>query len=343
MFITSSDIAAKLPKIANSHFAELFKSRLQQAIEKKVNKLTNKNHRAFFEYLREDNYSYLNKIITSKPSQMRSLLKDLTKYPNVTYRSKKTKPKRFGDHLNDVFNYTWFSNKKSSYNAYMLAEKLGSNTCLYCNRSFTLTLQKGNDRIVRPEFDHFLPKSRYPFFSLSFYNLIPACHICNSNLKLASDFNSLDYLHPYAESFDDALKFTVSFSKTSIKKKSLGSYPDLLGMFYGKLDSFQISLIPRNSTNKASVKRAKANVTVFHLEDLYNNHKDVVVEILQNAIIYNETNIEALYQQYSGILFRDKTDILRFLTRNYIDEPSMPNRIFSKLSRDIHREFGIKF
>lgn len=39
----------------------------------------------------------------------------------------------------------------------------------------------------RDAYDHYFPKDKYPFNSINFYNLVPACPRCNSSYKLAKD------------------------------------------------------------------------------------------------------------------------------------------------------------
>ena len=46
---------------------------------------------------------------------------------------------------------------------------------------------KGNYHSKREAYDHYLPKGKYPFNSINFYNLAPACHECNSTYKLSQD------------------------------------------------------------------------------------------------------------------------------------------------------------
>ena len=36
---------------------------------------------------------------------------------------------------------------------------------------------------MRPQFDHWFPKKKYPLLAISFYNLIPCCTYCNSSVK----------------------------------------------------------------------------------------------------------------------------------------------------------------
>ena len=67
--------------------------------------------------------------------------------------------------------YTNFSNRKFGY---QWAEKLGVTVCPYCNRSYIFTVKKdARNGKARPQYDHFFPKSIYPYLAVSMYNLIP--------------------------------------------------------------------------------------------------------------------------------------------------------------------------
>lgn len=46
---------------------------------------------------------------------------------------------------------------------------------------------KGEYHSKREAYDHYLPKALYPFNSINFRNLAPACHECNSTYKLSKD------------------------------------------------------------------------------------------------------------------------------------------------------------
>ena len=343
MFLSTDDIEKRLPEIANSHYSELFTHRLKKAIDQKIRSLTVKKEKVFFADLKRKDYSLLKRIVFCKINDTAKLVRELENYPKAKYRKNKSDSKKFGDHILDVFNYKWFTDKKSKYNAYILAEKLGSDTCLYCNRNFTFTIRDGDHGIVRPEFDHFLPKSRFPYFSISFYNLVPSCHICNSNLKLAAEFDFRNFLHPYKNDFDSIMRFTVKFRAHGLSSRNIGSYGDLLKIFYGDLDFFDVALVPRYTSSSHLIKKAKGNIKAFYLENLYSRHKDIVAEIIQNAIIYNDTRIDEIYEKYLGSLFRDRNDILRLVTRNYAIGSEMKKRILSKLTKDVHEEFGVRY
>lgn len=55
--------------------------------------------------------------------------------------------------------------------------------CPFCG----LTDLLSEHHVHRDAYDHFLPKSIYPFNSINFKNLAPACHHCNSSYKAAKD------------------------------------------------------------------------------------------------------------------------------------------------------------
>lgn len=67
------------------------------------------------------------------------------------------------------------------YHAFMQENKLGK--CAFCGLSDI----KGIYHSKREAYDHYLPKSLYPFNSINFKNLVPACHDCNSSYKLSKD------------------------------------------------------------------------------------------------------------------------------------------------------------
>lgn len=56
-------------------------------------------------------------------------------------------------------------------------------TCHSCGNASMLTTFS----TVRNAFDHYLAKQTYPFVSVNFKNLVPACNICNSQYKKSKD------------------------------------------------------------------------------------------------------------------------------------------------------------
>jgi hypothetical protein len=67
------------------------------------------------------------------------------------------------------------------YQAFMKMNTAGK--CPFCG----LGDIKGVHHTKREAYDHYLPKALYPFNSINFRNLAPACHECNSTYKLSKD------------------------------------------------------------------------------------------------------------------------------------------------------------
>lgn len=67
------------------------------------------------------------------------------------------------------------------YHTFMQSNKAGK--CPFCG----INDMKGTHHSKREAYDHYLPKALYPFNSINFRNLVPACHECNSTYKLSKD------------------------------------------------------------------------------------------------------------------------------------------------------------
>lgn len=67
------------------------------------------------------------------------------------------------------------------YQAFVQTNKAGK--CPFCGINDLL----GEYHSKREAYDHYLPKVLYPFNSINFRNLVPACHHCNSSYKTSKD------------------------------------------------------------------------------------------------------------------------------------------------------------
>lgn len=196
-----------------------------------------------------------------------------------------------------------------------LTKTLAMNTCPYCNRQYTFTIcsDQGNLK-TRPELDHFYPKSVYPYFALSFYNLIPSCPTCN-RIKLEHE---LDH-HPYMHEFGSESKFIV---------RTIDGC-DINPWVIGKEDI----TIDFSSKNK--------NIKRLGLTELYNEHVDYVVEIMDKCVAYNASYYESLTDSFKGLAKTDD-EIERIIWGSYLEIAEHKKRPLSKLTRDILDQFGIK-
>jgi len=205
----------------------------------------------------------------------------------------------------------FFSQGKNckKYSAYDFVEKLDLKTCPYCNRNYTFVVRKGK---LRPEIDHFFPKTVYPYLAINFFNLIPSCQTCN---KTKSNDVNFDWLSPY-DVREGSYIFTYtpnSIDFTAVEKEKYN------------FDNFEIDINGNES-----------NIKLFKLEELYKQHKDIVLELLIKKAYYPESYIKEL----EGFGF-GKDEIYRYLFSNYNQEDDLHKRPLSKLIKDISQELGL--
>jgi len=257
----------------------------------------------------------LKKLILAKPNKLREL-KQLFKgtiedykifktYYNYLNRYKDIKFYLFGAKASDS------KRERIDYNAYKLVKDLNISTCPYCNRGTIYNLQKSKGRTS--ELDHFYPKSIYPYFAISFYNLIPSCKVCN---KLKGEDEIA--INPYEKGFE----------KTDFELEIKDSN------FYHSINGFDLKI-------KSKDTDIDKQIDTFKLEDLYQNHKDIVLELIQKEAIYNESYLDELLTQYEGTLFKNREDLQRLIGGGYITDDEISKRPLSKLIKDISQELNL--
>jgi hypothetical protein len=231
--------------------------------------------------------------------------------------------KEKSDMVLKIFNYSGYEKWKP----YLLASELGVDTCCYCNRLFTSTVGDDGDKGSRCQFDHFLPKSKYPYFALSFYNLIPCCSVCNSSLKGDVDFSFEGNVHPYVEGFGDDAVFSY------IPK----NYAGLIGERGSENSDIRLMVSDVNAKKKERIER---NMGVFKLEDHYDEHKGYVADMVKKRLLYNADYLSSLRKQLPDLFLSDE-ELYRQAFGNYMGEEDYSRHVLAKLTRDIAEELGL--
>lgn len=232
--------------------------------------------------------------------------------------------------INKIFDYeNWFLNLDPDgvWGPYQLTKSLGLKVCSYCNRQYTFSLSKGKNKITRPELDHFLPKNENPLLSLSFFNLIPSCTVCNRDCKGKISFSYQTHFSPYeANSKHELIKYDY------YPKTYLGSI--------GETDEFRIFV--KNDGAKLSPElKAKidGNTKVFELNTIVNEHKDVVQEIIKKRHISNDNYIETLQKTFPEAKLTLE-EAYRLAYGNFYNEKEFNKRPLAKLTKDIAVSIG---
>lgn len=102
-------------------------------------------------------------------------------------------------------------------------QNIGLSICPYCGAE-DMTIRKAvrvkTTAHAKPDVDHFLPKSKYPYLAMSYANLIPSTEACNRQLKRRMNplvtVNPSRYRLMYPYSFNPvAIVFSYDFDNTS--------------------------------------------------------------------------------------------------------------------------------
>lgn len=218
-----------------------------------------------------------------------------------------------------------YKNFRSSISSKNLLEKINLNVCPYCNRNFIFNFNKKDSKEATAQLDHFFDKSTYPYLSISLYNLVPSCSTCNQR---KSKKDSKEIFYPYKESFNQNAKFVYGGIKTNLDKQNIDFF-----------DEKRIKLDIKHISEETKVENHNE---VFNIENLYENHKDIVKELLQKRVMYSDSYIDELFDKYSGILFSSKEELMRLITCGYISDDDINKRPLSKLIKDISEDLGFR-
>lgn len=201
----------------------------------------------------------------------------------------------------DIFDDDW-----SDYSFIM---ESGIRVCPYCNRQYITPVYSDNGK-MRADIDHFLPKSKYPYFSMSLYNLIPVCKSCNQSLKGNKEFGFYS-INPYEENLNDYFKFKADTIKNEI----------------------EIEIVKDKSGS------IRDHIDTFKLETLYNYHNNQVQELVRKRIAYPDSYIKKLYQENEDY-FHDENEVKQLIVGYIEDKSRLNDEAFLKLRRDIAEQLG---
>lgn len=289
--------------------------------------------------------SDLNAIITGRPDILEGLINRLKPLYDAVVQSRIDRllppvdkehiaeiKKGFKSELLAVFNYSRFINFDDGDWAYGHAKRMDLAVCPYCNMQYTFTVKSTRGK-SRPQFDHFISKSKHPYFAISFYNLVPSCYVCNANFKGNKKFLPSTHIHPFVEGMEDCLVF-----KTNVKKAEY-----LMGK-----TGFELNLDIPKGGNKSKKSKADKNSNVFHFSEIYKFHKEYAGELILKAFAYTDTKMDEMLNDYPSKsiggqpIFKSKEEILKMLFGSQIKEDMVHKRSLAKLTRDILSELGIK-
>lgn len=193
-------------------------------------KLENKNFALFSEYRKKSwnelNKNNHNKALSTIPANM--TFEELKIFLKILFEETKELlnadiKKRNGKFKNGLFiDYDHVSDGQR----HKLMDSLNIKNCPYCNRQYITSYIKEKKNNTTADLDHYYQKALFPLFSMSVFNFIPSCHVCNSLMK--GDKYS-ETLYPFEDSAEDDIKFKIIPKNGSEKK-------DIVDIWLGKCD-----------------------------------------------------------------------------------------------------------
>lgn len=218
------------------------------------------------------------------------------------------------DILKKYSNYSDFANNKDD--TYKYAKIIGLKICPYCNINYIYTVTEGEEKIVRPDFDHFEPKSRSPEKQLDVDNLVPCCLLCNERLKRAKPFKENTHLNPLKKDFDSIVEFCI----------------DLKNPNYLKEANFDITFNKKEAVSIEYYNLCIANIRDFKLLERYSNHKDTVLDLFKDLKYYYIAKMKEISK-----LINDENNLSSFIINKIIEYKNIDinNVSLGKLKKDI--------
>lgn len=205
-----------------------------------------------------------------------------------------------------------------------LIERLSIRVCPYCNHDYMLPRVLNDDQRVEDsankwgaELDHYMPKAKYYFFGLSFYNLVPICHWCNTCKREAK----ID-IHPYVEGFGEKIKFRD---------------PCIVNTILG--DKSEVCLKDMSGDKDSSLSR---NIKVLRLDELYQQHSRLIQDLAYKAMSYNQGYYDSIIESFAD-LGLGRSDVYRLVFGTAHSESEMQNIPLSKFTKDILEQLGIRY
>lgn len=187
-----------------------------------------------------------------------------------------------------------------------LVQETGFTVCPYCNRDY---INSRSERISGAQLDHFYPRSEYPIFSVSLYNLVPVCGNCN---RIKSDKPG-----KFASPFDETIDWENSIRFT-----------------YVPLDTDRKKII-------INAKRpVKHNVKAMHIDTAYQIHSIEVNELLEKVEMYNDSQFEE-FREVLGEAGLTELEMKHMVFGPEITTERMKTRPLGRMMRDLERELGV--
>ena len=275
----------------------------------------------FIDYLADNNHAKLQWIVDSDAKEITDKVIDEIETKFYELKKDRAKAGKKRAHFSPVYKLAEYLFVKNGYNKLtdksQFYDATDIHVCPYCNVTEIWPIkEKGRKDTVKGELDHFYSKDSYPHLALSVYNLVPSCPFCNHGKR---NMPSAKLVNPYMLKSADDARFRMDIKD--------GGFVDLNKC----TDAIQIRL-------EDEKKVLGDNIKAFHLEELYNTHRDYAAEVYyKKKLKLNPTYCEFVNRQLKELHIPSlsKEDISRILW-GYYPQEDFSKRVLSKFLHDLY-------
>lgn len=212
------------------------------------------------------------------------------------------------------------------WDAYLYVMELGLKVCPYCNANFIPTVIKPWTGVgTRPDIDHFLPKSIFPYFSMSIFNLIPSCKICNSSFK-GDKSEFINGVNPFQKGFGPTVKFEYIFKGSN----AINNIDDI--------DSIFIDLIVNKYVDDEEKNQLSINMNNFSTRLLYDQFSSEARLFFEKYRKINNSSLKLIDNVIKGINIKDVEKAKRYYLDVVESESEFKNKVMSKMKYDLYND-----
>lgn len=244
------------------------------------------------------------------------------------------------NNFNEMLSYFISYEMLKDEHRHIILNTLNVPVCPYCNRQYITSYEPSENKkdkinkLATADLDHFYPKNKFQLFSLSLYNFVPACQICNSRMKLD---RPIEILYPYSQCFGDTVKFEV----ISVDKENEGKA--FLDLLYGgddtlKFEKYKINMNRSNTGDKRKNELVDGSIEMFQLDQVYQSHKEYAAEIIRTKALYDNS----VHDSIMNTLFKnestskkDNTEMLKAVL-SHLEENSKDEYAESEKNRILY-------
>lgn len=273
----------------------------------------------------------LKNVITLSVSEIDTLVKELKQVPRRNWiRQHILFPSSYKPltcHIQQKLEYS--IRRSDFYPKYF--QKIGIKACVYCNAQLTVsvdTINNKNENQVEAKFqvDHIYDKNKYPYLSISLFNLAPTCATCN-NIKSDNPIFFKLYTSDKKESLESKYKFEL-LPGTVAKYIVNRNVNDIEFKF---IDPY-----------KGSIKEYVPGTIqdTFDIQGIYDTQKDLIEELILKSQIYTRSYKESLKTIFPSLLNDDSLSN-RIFVGNYTDPKDIHKRPMAKFTQDIARQLDL--